>query len=304
MYMLICLQYQQSSIKHFLRFCVNMVHYFLKMKTLILLLVLVSVSIVGASIITGCSSPNVVLNALPKDTSISRLVAGKSLVLLVQPNAAPVPDENGYYDNGQGYGSLSGSGGAGSGGVSGAQMERRKETVNERIMESCDSEIIADGGMISHQLTDSASSAALLAGNCSGLQADYAILMNGQVLNFQSAGGGGKGGGHHRGGGSGGGGGYPGGGGTGGGGYPAGGMQENMPTGADGSGDSYQQGMGGGNGGSGTVTFWVTLVRISDCKKIFLGEAKPDGFKLSDRAESLAQIRSYLKDVFDIEGKK
>ena len=48
----------------------------------------------------GCSHPNVIMNGLPKDTSVSRLVAGKSVVLLVQPNAAPIVDDNGNYSYG------------------------------------------------------------------------------------------------------------------------------------------------------------------------------------------------------------
>ena len=95
-------------------------------------------------------------------------------------------------------------------------MERRKEAVNELIMQACDSEFVADNAIVAGQLTDSASSAKLLAGNCAGIQGDYALVVNGQMLDFKSSGGGGKSGGHRRSGG----GGYPGGGG---GGYPGGG---------------------------------------------------------------------------------
>ncbi|HZV12158.1 MAG TPA: hypothetical protein VFA55_03015, partial [Candidatus Kapabacteria bacterium] len=168
-------------------------------------------AIAGMALLYGCSHPNVITNGLPKGTTLRRLVRGKNVVLLVQPMMPPAENENGYW---QGYGDQQGGappneggydrdgGRAGRGGP-----DRRGERVNGLIMEACDSELVADSATVPRQLSDSASAAVMLAGNCSGYQADYAVLVNGQELNFQSQRGGGRG---HRRGGFPGGGGYPG----------------------------------------------------------------------------------------------
>lgn len=258
------------------------------------------------SLLSGCSHPNVITNELPKDTSLRRLVRGKNIVLLVQPMAAP--EQGGYW---QGYGDQQGGAPPSEGEYEGGRgnrggVNRRGEMMNNLILDACDSELVADSASVPQRLTDSASAATMLAGNCGGYQADYAVLVNGQELNFQSQRRGGAGGGRRRGGGfPGGGGGYPGGG------YPGGGGMDDIngvtdemePPGA--FSQVYQRGddeSGERRGPSGTVKFYITVFRLSDCKRIYIAQAETDSFSPSDRENGVKEIRSAVKKLFEIEG--